>query len=589
MKTIAFSLLKKLSFLLKNIDLFGRKTQLNVNHHSKYKTRIGGVFSLAMILLSLFLFMNLGSDMIYRENAKVIFSEIFSRNPEKTTFSKENYFFMFGVEYLNFTHFIDESVYTVNVINKKISNNDKNSFEIVVPTERCTEAHFPEKPNMHDYFMRASRSPINELICIKDIEKYFIEGSFDSENFAYFEINIKICENKTDENAPICKSAEIIKENMSGFFAFYSMDYLVDPKNFENPGQLIGIDYFSPIGVGMKKNNYRLISTTKIYSDDAKIFNSRNYNFYPTYAEDKETLLFDTANKGVLMSFALRKYHNEKIYERKYKTFQQVLSEMGGIIQILYLVFYVLSSPFISKLYFEKIINSIYNFEDDHDAFSKINETIVSKNKEKSMNDFVSNHLSSLQKNHRVNLNFIKGNTKKDLEKKKEKFLKYRVHIKNKSPLKATLCDFFRRPILFLKRNFDFSNRIRSESEIKTPLTNKLKRLKKGKDLIKEKLNISYILQKLYEIDKFKMLLLNENQFHLFEYLPKPVILKNNQIDLGNSKHFKFISYETDTVGKAKRMYTAYQNINNQNELSVMDKKLIDLLDDNLKQILEVF
>ena len=34
-------------------------------------------------------------------------------------------------------------------------------------------------------------------------------------------------------------------------------------------------------------------------------------------------------------------------------------------------------------------------------------------------------------------------------------------------------------------------------------------------------------------------------------------------------------------------MYTAYANIKNQREISTMDQKLIDLLDDNLRTILE--
>ena len=82
------------------------------------------------------------------------------------------------------------------------------------------------------------------------------------------------------------------------------------------------------------------------------------------------------------------------------------------------------------------------------------------------------------------------------------------------------------------------------------------------------------------------MLLLNENQYRLFEYLPKPLILKNAKIDLGNSKNLTFISNETNIVKKRKQMFSAYQNIMNQSEISTMDRKLIDLLDDNLKEII---
>jgi hypothetical protein len=49
----------------------------------------------------------------------------------------------------------------------------------------------------------------------------------------------------------------------------------------------------------------------------------------------------------------------------------------------------------------------------------------------------------------------------------------------------------------------------------------KKKQIKYTMKKIKERLDIVYILNKLVEIDKLKMLLLNSDQRKLFEYLPK--------------------------------------------------------------------
>ena len=75
----------------------------------------------------------------------------------------------------------------------------------------------------------------------------------------------------------------------------------------------------------------------------------------------------------------------------------------------------------------------------------------------------------------------------------------------------------------------------------------------------------------------------------MFEYLPKPVILKNSKIDLG-AKKSSFISYETskDVLGKIKKMYNSYNNIKKKGELTVLDQQLIDMLDDQVKEIFEV-
>lgn len=39
--------------------------------------------------------------------------------------------------------------------------------------------------------------------------------------------------------------------------------------------------------------------------------------------------------------------------------------------------------------------------------------------------------------------------------------------------------------------------------------------------------DILYVIKKLHEIDKLKMILLNKDQIKLFDYLPKPTISTN--------------------------------------------------------------
>ena len=41
------------------------------------------------------------------------------------------------------------------------------------------------------------------------------------------------------------------------------------------------------------------------------------------------------------------------------------MAEIGGLFQVLYLIFLGISYPSVSKQYFEKITNTIYNFDDD--------------------------------------------------------------------------------------------------------------------------------------------------------------------------------------------------------------------------------
>lgn len=355
-------ILKKISTGLRLIDLYGHKTELTLNHEISYKTTFGGISTLIMTVLFILLFLNFGSDMMYHENPANISSQIYSPIPEMQYFSKEQLFFMFGVEDPNFNHFIDETIYNVSLKHHSLNKIDKNkSFSKEIPLERCTERHLPTDTELKQYFLTAPGSTIEQLFCARNIEELFMQGSFDNEVFIYLEIVIKICDNQT--NASICKPIDEINKKMAGFFAFYSIDYLINPQNFENPGHAIGKDYFSPISVGMTRNTNRFIESTRVNSDDGFLFISKTQHKYPTFSYDKETLLSDPTNGANVLTFVIRKAHSDHVYERSYKKIQRCLAEIGGFIHIIYLFFWILNYPLVSKKYYEKIVNLIYNFE----------------------------------------------------------------------------------------------------------------------------------------------------------------------------------------------------------------------------------
>ena len=563
MKKKSLKFLKFAGKSLRKMDFFARKTELTMNKEANYTTVLGGLFSSIMIALSILLFINFGSNMIYRQDPAVVYSEFFVTDPQRNYFSQNDYFFMFGVEDPNFSHFIDDSVYRAQAVHSIIDSTGYKSTNIIL--ERCNESLLPQQSNIHDYFMNAPKASISNIFCVKDLDKYFIDGAFDSNSFSFIEITIQLCDNST--NTTICRPQEEINTIMQGTFAFYTMDYLIDPKNHDTPGSAIGRDYSTPISPGLTRITQRFISTTNIISDDGLIFSFDTTTMsYPTYNYDKENFIIDNkdSQNNVLMQFVLRKHHNELNHERTYKKLQDVLSDIGGFIQMIYLLFFTVSYPFISKKYYEKITNLIFNFEEIDPEKPVLKKKKLWGNSQTISKKVALQTLSKLADS--------QDNSKQSFD--KSDFLKYVMTIKNKSPLITGIWEFF----------VGFFLPFRKKSN------NKLKRLKAGQKAIEEKIDISYILEKFYEIDKLKMILFSPEQYHLFEYLSKPLILKNAQIDLSHSKDQKLYSgYETNLIGKTKRLYSSFKKIKQQNELTPIDRKLIDFLDDDLKNVLEVF
>ena len=109
-----------------------------------------------------------------------------------------------------------------------------------------------------------------------------------------------------------------------------------------------------------------------------------------------------------------------------------------------------------------------------------------------------------------------------------------------------------------------------------------------SKRLLDEHLDVLYIINKLLEVDKLKMLLLNSDQIKLFTYLPKPriknediylqLVNKNSpQLPTENDKKFSEFTYmdKRTNLQKAIDAYSAFNNLKNQQKRNKIDNRLL--------------
>ena len=103
--------------------------------------------------------------------------------------------------------------------------------------------------------------------------------------------------------------------------------------------------------------------------------------------------------------------------------------------------------------------------------------------------------------------------------------------------------------------------------------------LNEGTRRINERLDIFNLLKKLRELDKLKILLLEDDQYILFEGLPKPEIVRENNGSRTlkhNIKNAKFIQEKV----KKDLILASYQNVKLKKEGNIIDKKLLRIFDD---------
>ena len=117
---------------------------------------------------------------------------------------------------------------------------------------------------------------------------------------------------------------------------------------------------------------------------------------------------------------------------------------------------------------------------------------------------------------------------------------------------------------------------------INTNLTQKINIYNKSKSLLDEYLDLSFIIQKLEELKKLKFVCLNLNQLSLFNYISNDICTLNNSNPLSVITKLKY--FTKDSIKLALSIVSNKNRIiNNAKDISEIDKKIFDLMRNDLK------
>lgn len=125
---------------------------------------------------------------------------------------------------------------------------------------------------------------------------------------------------------------------------------------------------------------------------------------------------------------------------------------------------------------------------------------------------------------------------------------------------------------------------------LKKPLTPKEKLFKVSQKKFKKETDICYVLEKIQEFEKMKLILLNPSQLEIFHLLSKPLIYLDNLKENSSPKRFtsypqnleKVASLRNDTKKRIAELKKHYQNLSGAKELTKVDKILLDMIKEDI-------
>ena len=394
--------IQKLNFkFYHDFDLFGKKPKLFYKGKEKKTTYFGSIVSILYFIIYF-------TFLIYKLNRMinkidVIFYDTFEylENPPSIKLFNDIFYVGFALEHpITYDSFIDETIYYPKAYFKKAKRNgDKWKIESKeVELERCKIEKFGKA--FQDKIIHNS---LNDLYCFKEMNET-LEGHFSYDLYSYFFIQFFPCINSTENNNN-CKSIKEIDFYLNNTFLCLEMqDIELTPNNYSYPIRGRNQDIYFTVGKKLYQEIHVLLQLVNIETDldilgFEEIKTIKKQQFLQFHSQIQMTNLLENNIHDTGESFSsvtIKLYDEIRTQSRAYTKIIEVLSDVGGFMEFIFLFFRIISSFSTNILYELSIVNNLFEFDLDNKLIlvrkkfqkkgikSNKNETIIIPNKTES-------------------------------------------------------------------------------------------------------------------------------------------------------------------------------------------------------------
>ncbi|EAR87344.2 transmembrane protein, putative (macronuclear) [Tetrahymena thermophila SB210] len=347
------------------IDLFGSQILLRFNGQPTHNTKFGSIITLSILtILGLRLFFII-KDVFLRTSPQVIFQERQVDNPSVFEITNESFQFAFGMQDANFDHYIDESIYNIQVTQrtkKSVLNQATNQYEDQwidrdIKLVRCSLDSFPD-PATKDKFVQLK---YYNMYCFPTNETLYIQGDFGSPEYQFLRLTITQCQNSTNQ---VCKGPDVLKSYLrSANFALYFSDMFVDPTKKNDPFQKFYRDMFYTTSTVVPKDVNFYLRNSYIQSDFGWVQEDLVTLHHPQFSYTDVNIEPSDFQDYFLQMIVRFEKQKENLYLRYYKNLNNIISEIGGFTQSLLAIGFLICSRFSQLDLNKNIINEAFNFK----------------------------------------------------------------------------------------------------------------------------------------------------------------------------------------------------------------------------------
>ena len=527
----------------KDIDMFGKEPELYYKSRPKKTSWMGRILSFLFVLVYFAFFLYKLIRMLKRVDVTFYDTFTYADKPPAIPLTHNNFYIAFALEDpITYNPFVDESVYYPKAYFKRAEmKGDDFEWKIVeLEVERCKLEKFGE--SYREVFKNVD---LYNHYCFKDINNYILEGHFSYLLYSFFYIEFYPCVNTTDSKK--CKPLNEIDYYLANTFISFEIENIeLTPKNYENPTRPRNTDVYTTVGKKLFQEIHVYFEVVNIETDldwfGFDEFENIKSDIYLKYDEMFimgnliEEDIYETGNKFCDVTFKLSE--NVRTQRRVYTKFVTILGDVGGLMEVIFTFFRLISSFSVDILYEISLVNRLFKFDlDKKNVILREND----QNNFKQIKVFNINDKETIKEKKIENndITIIENNSKKNMKNKSNKLFSKKKVINRNNNNEIFSMNFSNTKSKSNFEDVEIGNKIAVNDDKKNNMNNESKNIvnkvrlnraciyfwfcfarhrkiqdnfliKEGMNLISRRLDIFNIFEKIYQEEQRKETVINK-------------------------------------------------------------------------------
>jgi len=352
---------------LSKLDYLGPRLKMTINNQERFKSSIGGCFTLLWVLISTLAFYAFARDIIEKNHPQVVYNK--KENPERIfTYKSNNFTFMLS--------FFDENFIPIQDVERKASlvlrignfkmnfeNSQINSNQLLSDNYKGNSTNFHLVPcNSENYQSSGNEeknktlnfllTKINYYWCPPPNLEFDLINGFGEANSQWLSIEIGLCKNNTNNNLSCFPSEKNYQELRNINIHYVISDINIDSYSYGSPGKPKIISGISKANCNFAVENINWYKSVYFDNDNNLIFESSQVNKY-LQKDWVQTLYFPRENKnedsGIFYTHIISISQEADFYNRSFLKIRGVIAYLGGSISLIRLFFKVFAEVLSEK------------------------------------------------------------------------------------------------------------------------------------------------------------------------------------------------------------------------------------------------